>query len=332
MATRKQTIERILDKSGVRWHRAGDVPRPELIPTGIPYMDWVLGGIPKGRLTYVFGPEGAGKTTVAGHVARNCKGQVLWVDAEHGWDDAWMAHHVGDARDRIHVLHPGGTFAGEEVAHLLADVIGADEPPALVVIDSLAALTSSRVLDREFEKQLVGVDAMYNNRLVRVVNCVNRETAILVIGQYRESIGGYNYIPGGYGIRHLATMIVQLSGTRLYAADTDLSDLEDSKAVVGTRMRYKVLKNKLRPRYRQGQDLILDRGMVDLFDSWLRMGLETGEITKAGTWYAVPGTGKRVQGKAKLRAWTLEHPVEWNATCACIYQEAMAEVLNAQEA
>jgi RecA/RadA recombinase len=234
-------------------------------------------------------------------------GWVLYVDIERSWDPEWAKKFVDP--DALFVMRPG-PGGGEAQVDAIKDLLMSDNPPALVVLDSLTALTSSKAQDRDLDKALMGVDAAFNNRLVRILNVVNNDTAIVIVGQYREGLGTWDYIPGGHGIQHLASVILEMKSSPLRAADSDLAPDVEDRQQIGILSRWFVSKNKLGRPYDSGYELIYRDGFIDVFDSQLRIALQKGIVVQAGSWYSLPN-GDKVQGKSKIRDWVAENgPLE----------------------
>lgn len=303
-------LDKQLQSLGVKLFRASDMQKVGRIRSGLPFLDWALGGgIPRGRITYVFGEAGSGKSTASYRFAANAAnaGWVLWNDVEKSWAPDWAMNFIApEQMESIKVIQPaqGG---GEGIVNACLQALQYSTPPSLIVIDSLTSIASSKMLDRDLEKSLVGVDAAFNNRLVRILNSANADTAILIIGQYREGIGTWNYVPGGNGIKHMASIIVKMASTNLRAKDTDTSDEEDRQQV-GVISRFDVVKNKVSVPYRSGYEILLRDGYFDVTDSVIRLALQAGLITKAGAWYQMPD-GTKVQGARGVREYFENNPL-----------------------
>lgn len=310
---------------GVTVSLASEIERPEMVRTGWPSLDHAIGGIPTGRISYIWGPRGVGKTTLCYCIAARYlrRGSVLYIDAERSFDKSWAFNFIQERRfdDRFFVVEParGG---GEGIVDAMIAALKSDAPPALIVIDSISSVTGSKVLNRDMDKALMGLDAAFNNRMVRVLNVVNDKTAIVIVGQHREGLGKWDYIPGGNGIQHLASLIVKMRGSPLRAKDSDLSD-DDPGQQVGVLSRWMIQKNKLGKSYQQGYEVIYTEGLIDTFDSELRIALEKGLVVKAGAWYTLPG-GLKVQGSTKVRLWVEGNEDEWSEL---IYGEQNGTVL-----
>ena len=230
-----------LKRSGVSICLASEIERPAMIRTGWPSLDMAIEGIPRGRLTYIWGEKGAGKSTLCYSIASSYSdlGWTLYVDAERSYDQEWASNFV-DTKN-MYVMRPEG--GGEALLDAIKILMRSDDPPVLIVIDSLTSMINSRAIDRDSDKMLVGIAAMFNNRFVRVINSLNKNTAVVIVGQYREGIGSWNYTPGGNGILHLASLIIKMRGSPLRAKDSDLSD-GDPKQQVGVLSRWLIQKNK----------------------------------------------------------------------------------------
>lgn len=299
---------RDLQRKGVNIYPGSQVSRPRLYKTGWPSIDAAIGGIAAGRITYIWGPRGAGKSTLCYNIANSFlqDGWVLYIDAERSFDQAWASKFVD--LEQVYVMSPSSKGAEAQV-DAIKGLLQSDNPPALVVIDSLSAMTSSRSMERDLEKALMGVDAMFNNRMINILNIVNEKAAIVFVGQHREGIGTWDYLPGGNGIAHMSSLIIKMKSSPLRAKDSDLSG-EDDKQQIGILSRWFVQKNKLGPPYSQGYEALYREGFIDKFDSELRIALAKGIVAQAGSWYSMP-SGDRVQGQAKARSWAEDHKDEW---------------------
>jgi len=297
-------------RKGVNISLASEVGRPDFVRTGWPSLDHEIGGIPTGRISYIWGPRGVGKTTLCYCItARYLElGTVLYIDAERSFDKKWAGNFADINSDNFFVVEPG-KGGGEGIVKSMVAALESDEPPALIVLDSLSSITSTKMMDRDLDKALMGLDAAFNNRMVRILNVVNQNTAIVIIGQHREGLGAWDYIPGGNGIQHLASLIIKMSGSPLRTKDSDLSD-GDPKQQIGILSRWMIQKSKLGKPYQRGYEVIHRDGLIDLFDSELRIALAKGIVTIAGSWYSLPD-GSKVQGSTKVRFWVEHNEKEW---------------------
>ena len=305
-----EKLLKAMRRQGINISLASEIPHPEMVRTGWPSLDFEIGGIPTGRISYIWGPRGVGKTTLCYCIAARFLelGTVLYIDAERSFDKKWAGNFANVGSDRFFVVEPG-KGGGEGIVKSMVAALESDEPPALIVLDSLSSITSTKMMDRDLDKALMGLDAAFNNRMVRILNVVNQNTAIVIIGQHREGLGAWDYIPGGNGIQHLASLIIKMKGSPLRAKDSDLSD-GDPKQQVGTLARFLIQKNKLGKPYQRGYEVIHRDGVIDTFDSELRIALGLGIVTIAGSWYSLPD-GSKVQGSTKVRFWVEDHEDEW---------------------
>lgn len=249
----------------------------------------------------IFGERGVGKTTLCYSIVNSFlqdEGWALYVDAERSWDPDWASSWMPIGK--VFVMRPdrGG---GEAMVKGIMDLVRSDTPPKIVVVDSLSTVTSSDFVDRDLDKATMALDAKFNNRMVKVLNAVNKEVAFVIVNQARDGIGTWDYIPGGRGIQHMATLILQMRSSKLRVRDTDLFD-GDPKDQVGILSRWRVEKYKLGQPYAAGYETLLIDGRLDLMDSFLRLALEKGLVVQAGAWYTLPD-GTKVQGKAGIREW-----------------------------
>jgi len=308
-----KNTERLLTQMGVV--KGSEIKPPEMVKIGLPQWDYYIGGIPRGRFTHIWGPDGSGKTTISLFIAKAFLkyGWVLIFDIEKSFDREWALNFLTeDEIDQIYVMQPD-----EGGAEMMLDkgkqLLMSNTPPSLVVVDSITATASTASIDRDAEKVLVGGDAVLKNRMIRVLNIVNRDTAMVVISQFREGIGVWDHVPDGRGLRHMASLRIQLMSSKLRAKDTDFDDGEDRQEV-GVISRFNVQKSKLAKPYQRGYEIIHSDGFIDIFDSQVRLLLDLGLLVKAGAWYKVGE--ESLQGKTKLREWAENNPAEWGAILA----------------
>lgn len=236
----------------------GPPPVTAVISTGSPALDAALGvgGVPRGRITEVYGPEGAGKTTLALSViaqAQQAGGTACFIDAEHALDLAW-ATTAGVDLSRLVVCRPECGEQALEVASLLL----ASGVLDVLVVDSIAALVPKVELAAEIGERLPGVQAnLLSQALRRLCGPIGRTgTAVLVTNQLRQRAGTPgtpSYTTGGRALGYYASVRLDLRGTQV---------LKDGGRVVGSRLRVLVVKNKLAPAWQSAElDVHHDRGV-----------------------------------------------------------------------
>ncbi len=278
-------------------------PPPTVIATGSLALDLALGigGIPRGRITEVYGPEGAGKTTLALSViaqAQQTGGAACFIDTEHALDLAWVAT-VGIDLERLVLCRPEHGEQALQVASLLIGSGGLE----VLVVDSIAALVPKAELDGEMGERHAGVQAnLLSQALRKLAGPIARTgTAVVVTNQLRQRAGTPGtpvYTTGGRALGYYASMRLDLR---------PMEHLTDDGQVVGSRIRAVVTKNKLAPAWQSAElELLGDRGVLGEA-GLLEPGVAAGLVTRAGAWYAYNGR-QLGQGRAQAGRFLAEHP------------------------
>ncbi|MFM1846393.1 MAG: hypothetical protein RIS19_866 [Actinomycetota bacterium] len=281
----------------------------EVIPTGSIALDVALGigGLPKGRIVEVYGPESSGKTTVALHAIANCQkagGVAVFIDAEHALDPEY-AKALGVDIDALLVSQPD---TGEQALEI-ADTLIRSGSIDIIVIDSVAALVPRAEIEGEMGDSHMGLQARLMSQALRKLTGVlnNTKTTAIFINQLREKIGVFFGSPettaGGKALKFYAS--VRLDVRRI-------ETLKDGQDAVGNRTRVKVVKNKMAPPFKQAEfDIIygvgisregslLDVGVVDVV-------VEQEILKKSGSWYTYEAE-QLGQGKENSRNFLLDNP------------------------
>ena len=297
-------IERQFGKGSVM--RLGEETRAalEVIPTGAIALDVALGigGLPRGRVVEIYGPESSGKTTVALHAVANAQqggGIVAFIDAEHALDPEY-AKALGVDTDALLVSQPDSGEQALEIADMLIRSGALD----LIVIDSVAALVPRAEIEGEMGDSHVGLQARLMSQALRKMTGAlnNSGTTMIFINQLREKIGVMFGSPetttGGRALKFYSS--VRLDVRRI-------ETLKDGQEMVGNRTRIKVVKNKVAPPFKQaefdimyGQGISREGGLIDV-------GVEAGLVRKAGAWYTYEGD-QLGQGKENARAFLRDNP------------------------
>ncbi len=282
-----------------------DVRAPiEVIPTGSIALDIALGigGLPRGRVIEIYGPESSGKTTVALHAvasAQRAGGIAAFIDAEHALDPEYAAK-LGVDTDNLLVSQPDTGEQALEIADMLIRSGALD----IIVIDSVAALVPRAEIEGEMGDSHVGLQARLMSQALRKLTGAisNTGTTAIFINQLREKIGVMFGSPetttGGKALKFYAS--VRLDVRRI-------ETLKDGTDPVGNRTRVKVVKNKVAPPFKQaefdilyGQGISREGGLID-------MGVEHGFVRKAGAWYTYEGD-QLGQGKENARTFLKDNP------------------------
>lgn len=293
------------------------------ISTGALTLDIALGigGIPRGRVTEIYGPESSGKTTLALHCiaeAQKANGIAAFIDAEHALDPGY-AEKIGVDLDNLIISQPDSGEQALEIAEALARSGAVD----LIVVDSVAALVPKAEIDGEMGDALPGQQArLMSQALRKLAGVLNKsETAVIFINQLREKIGVMYGNPetttGGRALKFYASV-------RLDVRKSDT--LKNGSDVIGSRTRVRVVKNKVAPPFREAEfDILYGEGISDL-SSILDVGADIDLIEKSGSWYSYEG--ERIgQGRDAARRWLSENP----QIAASIRQKVMAHFAPQEE-
>ena len=276
----------------------------EVIPTGCLPLDIALGvgGLPRGRIVEIYGPESSGKTTVALHViaeAQKQGGTAAFIDAEHALDPIY-AQKLGVDIGSMYVSQPDTGEQALEITEQLVRSGGVD----VVVIDSVAALTPRAEIDGEMGDAFVGLQARLMSQALRKLTGVTAKSKTLVvfINQLREKVGvmygNPETTPGGKALKFY-------SSVRLDVRKADA--IKSGSDVVGNRTKVKVVKNKVAPPFKSAEfDIMYGEG-ISIFGCLIDAAIEIGVIEKSGSWFSYNGD-KIGQGKENVKAYFLAHP------------------------
>ena len=298
------SIEKSFGKGSVM--RLGDDIRPpvDVIRTGAIALDIALGigGLPRGRVVEIYGPESSGKTTVALHAiasAQAAGGIAAFIDAEHALDPEYAAK-LGVDIDELLVSQPDTGEQALEIADMLIRSGALD----IIVIDSVAALTPRAEIEGEMGDSHVGLQARLMSQALRKMTGAlsGTGTTAIFINQLREKIGVMFGNPetttGGRALKFYSS--VRLDVRRI-------ETLKDGSEPVGSRTRVKVVKNKMAPPFKQAEfDIIYGQG-ISREGGLIDMGVEHGFIRKSGAWYTYDGD-QLGQGKENARAFLRDNP------------------------
>ena len=286
--------------------RLGDhvAMRVETIPTGSIGLDLALGvgGIPRGRVTEIYGPESGGKTTLALHVvaeAQRLGGTAAYIDAEHALDPLYAAR-LGVNVDDLLISQPDTGEQALDIAEMLVRSGAID----IVVVDSVAALVPRAELEGEMGDAHVGMQARLMSQALRKLTAsISRsKTAVIFINQLREKIGimfgNPETTPGGRALKFYSS--VRLDVRRI-------DSIKQGSDVVGNRVRVKVVKNKVAPPFRQVEfDHMYSEG-ISREGGLLDVGLEMGLVEKSGAWFTY-GSARLGQGRENAKDFLRQNP------------------------
>jgi recombination protein RecA len=297
-------IERAFGKEAIR--RLGDTDRSkvEVISTGSFSVDVALGvgGLPRGRVTEIFGPESSGKTTLALHVIANAQkagGRAAFIDAEHALDPVY-AGQLGVKLEELLVSQPD---TGEQALDIV-DMLVRSNAVDVIVIDSVAALVPRAELEGDMGDTHVGLQArLMSQALRKLTGGINHSrTAVIFINQIREKIGvmfgSPETTPGGRALKFYASVRVDIRR---------IASLKKGEQIIGNRVRVKVAKNKVAPPFQTAEfDMIFGKGISRVGDI-LDVAEREGIVSRSGSWY-VYGETRLGQGRDVAVQFLRENP------------------------
>ena len=308
LAALKSTTEKIEHKYGkgsiMKFGEGGTDLTVEAIPTGALPLDGALGigGVPRGRIVEIFGPESSGKTTLALHIlaeAQALGGIVAFIDAEHALDPVYAAR-LGVDIDEVLISQPDTGEQGLEICDMLVRSGAID----CIVIDSVAALVPRAEIEGEIGDTTVGLQARLMSQALRKLagSLSKSNTTCIFINQLREKIGVMFGNPetttGGRALKFFSTVRIDIRR---------VESIKNSGEIVGNRVRAKVVKNKVAPPFRQVEfDLMYGTG-ISKEGCILDMSVEAGVSTKSGAWYTY-GEQRLGQGREAAKQTLAENP------------------------
>ncbi len=285
-------IERSYGKGSIM--RLGQTVESKIpsIPTGSLELDYALGvgGIPRGRVTEIFGPEASGKTTLALHIvaeAQKTGGAAAFIDAEHALDSGY-AQKIGVNTDELLISQPDTGEQALDITEILVRSSALD----VVVVDSVAALVPRAEIEGEMGDSHMGLQARLMSQALRKLTAAisKSNTVVIFINQIREKIGvmfgNPETTPGGRALKFYSSLRLDI---RRVAA------IKEGDTVVGSRTRVKVVKNKVAPPFKEAEfDIIYGEGISKL-GSLIDLGVVIKVIEKSGTWYSFGQHAKRLR-------------------------------------
>lgn len=291
----KGAIMRMGDKSGM------DVTS---IPTGILPLDLALGvgGLPRGRVVELYGPESSGKSTLAMHAvaeAQKAGGTCVYVDAEHAMDPVYAAA-IGVDVDELWIAQPSNAEQALGIVDMSIKEGGVD----IIVVDSVAALVPRAEMEGDVGDSHMGLQARLMGQALRKItgNLNNQKTICIFINQLREKIGvmfgSPETTPGGKALKFYSSIRMDVRR---------IESIKDGVEVVGNRTRVKIVKNKVAPPFKQAEfDIMYGKG-ASVEGALLDVAVAHDIIKKSGAWFSYEGT-QIGQGRAAAKEWLAENP------------------------
>ncbi|MCL2019155.1 MAG: recombinase RecA [Oscillospiraceae bacterium] len=275
----------------------------ESLPTGSLTLDIALGigGLPKGRITEIYGPESGGKTTVSLHAVAEAQkrgGIAAFIDVEHALDPVY-ARSLGVDVDQLIVSQPD---TGEQALEII-EALTRSGAVDIIVLDSVAAMTTKAEIEGEMGSAIVGMQArLMSSSLRKLTSVISKtNTVAIFINQIREKIGGYGNpetTPGGRALKFYASVRVEVRKGE---------PIKDEGEIIGARTKCKVVKNKVAPPFKSCEfDMIFGKG-ISKDGEILDIATETGVTRKSGAWFYY-GDERLGQGREKAKEFLFENP------------------------
>lgn len=298
-------IERTFGKGSImKLGDNGPLKDIEYVPSGSIELDVALGigGIPRGRVTEIFGPESSGKTTLALHVIANAQkegGVAAFIDAEHALDPGY-AKNLGVNTEELLLSQPDSGEQALEICEILLKSAALD----VIVIDSVAALVPRAELEGEIGDSFIGLQArLMSQALRKLTGLVNRtKTIVIFINQLREKIGvmfgNPETTPGGRALKFYSSVRLDIR---------KIDSIKNGTEIVGNRVRVKVVKNKVASPFKIAEfDIMYGKG-ISREGSIVDIGTELEVIVKSGSWYSYKG--ERIgQGRENAKMFLMQNP------------------------
>lgn len=287
----------------IKLGEAGNTPI-EVISTGSLALDIALGvgGIPRGRVTEIFGPESAGKSTLAQHImaeAQKLGGTAAYIDVEHAMDPGY-ARDLGIRLEDLLVSQPD---TGEQALEICEALVRSDAVD-VIVVDSVAALVPKKELDGEIGDSHVGLQARLMSQSLRKLTAAiaRSRTSVIFINQIREKIGvmfgSPETTPGGRALKFYSSCRIDVRR---------IGQLKEGEEVIGQRVRVKIVKNKVAPPFRTAEFDMMHTDGISYEGDILDLGMEQKIVGRTGAWFRY-GDLQLGQGKEKARLYLKENP------------------------
>ena len=302
--TAMQQIEKMYGKGSIMRYGDGTVANVEAIPTGSLALDLALGigGLPRGRVVEIYGPESSGKTTLALHVlaqAQKLGGEVAFVDAEHALDPTY-ARALGVKVEDMLISQPDTGEQALEITEALVRSGAID----VVVVDSVAALVPRAEIEGEMGDSFVGLHARLMSQALRKLTGIIAKTnsIVIFINQLREKVGVMYGNPevttGGRALKFYASVRIDVRR---------IESLKSGGEIIGNRTRAKVVKNKVAPPFREAEfDIMYGEGISRLGEM-LDLGVKLDLVQKSGSWYSM-GETRIGQGRDSAKQYLRDNP------------------------
>lgn len=297
-------IEKQFGKGAIMRLGDNDVQKVEAVSTGCLTLDIALGigGIPKGRIVEIYGPESSGKTTVALHIVAEVQkagGTAAFIDAEHALDPSY-ASRLGVQLENLYISQPDN---GEQALDIVETLVrsGAID---VVVVDSVAALTPQAEIDGEMGDSHVGLQARLMSQALRKLTAVTSKSkcSIIFINQLREKVGvvygSAETTTGGKALKFYASVRIDIRKTE---------SIKDGSDIIGNRVKAKIVKNKVAPPFKVAEfDIMYGTGISSL-GCLIDLAVQNGFIQKSGSWFSY-NDEKIGQGRDKAIEFLRQHP------------------------
>ena len=317
LETAMQQIEKTYGKGSIMRYGDNVQPNVEAIPTGSLALDLALGigGVPRGRIIEIYGPESSGKTTLALHVlaqAQKMGGEVAFVDAEHALDPTY-ARALGVKIEDMLISQPDTGEQALEITEALVRSGAID----VVVVDSVAALVPRAEIEGEMGDSFVGLHARLMSQALRKLTGIiaKTNTVVIFINQLREKVGVMYGNPevttGGRALKFYACVRIDVRR---------IETLKSGGEMIGNRTRAKVVKNKVAPPFREAEfDIMYGEGISKLGEM-LDLGVKLDLVQKSGSWFNM-GEVRLGQGRDAAKQYLRDHPDEADALEANIRRD-----------
>ena len=317
LETAMQQIEKTYGKGSIMRYGDNVQPNVEAIPTGSLALDLALGigGVPRGRIIEIYGPESSGKTTLALHVlaqAQKMGGEVAFVDAEHALDPTY-ARALGVKIEDMLISQPDTGEQALEITEALVRSGAID----VVVVDSVAALVPRAEIEGEMGDSFVGLHARLMSQALRKLTGIiaKTNTVVIFINQLREKVGVMYGNPevttGGRALKFYASVRIDVRR---------IETLKSGGEMIGNRTRAKVVKNKVAPPFREAEfDIMYGEGISKLGEM-LDLGVKLDLVQKSGSWFNM-GEVRLGQGRDAAKQYLRDHPDEADALEAKIRRD-----------